>query len=295
MTTGHASPLHPDPLLHQLIDTDAYPLHAPDSDAWQALVTATQQQLQGDGCSVLTGFMRSEVREQLIREGEQRAGDAYYTVETVNVYNTDPFQTYPDNHPAGIQFERGNAFVARDLIPTTDLIHQLYPHPAFKQFLAACFDTEVLYELADPLAGLCLNVLQPQREHPWHFDTNEFTVSLLTKSAESGGEFQYCPNIRSPEHENTEGVFDVISERTPERIRTLQLQCGDLQLFKGRYSLHRVNQVTGTQDRHTAIFAYTPLPDVIGSVERTRQLFGRVLPAHHAAEQAANRADTLLD
>jgi hypothetical protein len=34
---------------------------------------------------------------------------------------------------------------------------------------------------------------------------------------------------------------------------------------------------------------------VIGSVERTRQLFGRVLPEHLAAEGREVRADALLD
>jgi hypothetical protein len=34
---------------------------------------------------------------------------------------------------------------------------------------------------------------------------------------------------------------------------------------------------------------------VIGSVERTRQLFGRVLPEHLAAEARAVRSDQLLD
>ena len=62
------------------------------------------------------------------------------------------------------------------------------------------------------------------------------------------------------------------------------LRPGDLQLFKGRYSLHRVSTVHGRPTaRHTAIFAYSERPGVVGSVARTRQLFGRVLPEHLAA------------
>jgi hypothetical protein len=69
---------------------------------------------------------------------------------------------------------------------------------------------------------------------------------------------------------------------------------GDLQLFKGRYALHRVSPVAGARDRHTAIFAYSEQPGVVGSVARTRQLFGRVLPQHLAAEKRV-RVDQLLD
>ena len=47
--------------------------------------------------------------------------------------------------------------------------------------------------------------------------------------------------------------------------------------------------------RHSAIFAYTAEPGVIGRVERTRQLFGRVLPAHEEAERRRVRSDSLLD
>lgn len=283
--------------LSHLIDTQTYPLNSPTSSTWQELVETTRQQLKNEGCSVLKSFILPSMHEQLMQEGEALAPKAYYTVETVNVYNTDPYQAYPENHPAGIQFERGNAFVARDLIPENNLVQQLYINSYFKQFIAACFETETIHELADPLAGLCINVLQPQREHPWHFDTNEFTVSLLTKPAENGGAFQYYPNIRSPESENTDEVFNVITgqEQASKVVRTLDLQCGDLQLFKGRYALHRVSPVEGRNERHTAILAYTPLPNVIGSVERTKQLFGRVLPAHYAAENDASRADALMD
>lgn len=282
-------------VLQAMVDCDAYALLHPNSDEWHASVQAVRSELQDQGCSVLQGFIRSEVVEQLEREGETVAPKAYYTTETVNVFNTDPTQSFPENHPGRITFERGNAFVARDQIPSNYLIHQLYTHPLFKQFLAECFEIEILHELSDPLAGLCLNVLQEHREHPWHFDTNEFTVSLLTKSAEQGGTFQYCPNIRSPEHENLTDVNAVITQQAPERVQHLNLQAGDLQLFMGRYSLHRVSPVKGDKERHTAIFAYTKLPDVIGNVERTRQLFGRVLPEHYAAQHHAARSDSLID
>ncbi len=78
-------------------------------------------------------------------------------------------------------------------------------------------------------------------------------------------------------------------------IRRLPLRPGDLQLFKGRYSLHRVTTVEGETARHSAIFAYSERPGVIGSVARTRQLFGRVLPEHLAAAGHAVRVDQLLD
>lgn len=282
-------------VLKNIVNCDAYPLHAPESEAWFAAVRSVKKGLLTQGCSVLNEFIRPEILAQLEAQGEAIASDAYYTTETVNVFNTDITKNYPEGHPANLTFERGNAFVARDRIPENYLISLLYTQPLFKQFLAACFDIDTLYELSDPLASLCLNVLQKDKEHPWHFDTNEYTVTLLTKSAEQGGTFQYCPNIRSPEHENLTDVNAVITKKASEKVQHLDLQVGDLQLFMGRYSLHRVSPVKGDKERHTAIFAYTKIPDVIGNVERTRQLFGRILPEHYAAQERAARSDTLID
>ena len=62
------------------------------------------------------------------------------------------------------------------------------------------------------------------------------------------------------------------------------------------YSLHRVTRVgAGSRPRHASIFAYTLEPGVIGRVERTRQLFGRVLAEHEEAERRRVRSDALLD
>ena len=74
---------------------------------------------------------------------------------------------------------------------------------------------------------------------------------------------------------------------------SLALEPGDLQLFKGRYSLHRVAPLEGSTPRYVAIFSYVQEQGMVGSVERTRQLYGRTLPIHH--ERAAQRADALID
>jgi hypothetical protein len=87
----------------------------------------------------------------------------------------------------------------------------------------------------------------------------------------------------------------VLAGSRPDLVNRLTLNPGDLQLFKGRYSLHRVTEVDGGAARHTAIFAYSERPGMIGSLERTRQLFGRVLPEHVMAEARAVRGDQLLD
>ncbi|WP_432077134.1 HalD/BesD family halogenase [Streptomyces wuyuanensis] len=281
--------------LDQVVDTNRYPLSELDGAEGQAVVARARRELSRLGCTVLPDFIRPSLQDVLREEGASLAPGAYHDVETVNVYNIAVDSDLPEDHPGRRTFQRGNAFVARDRIPADSLIGRLYSNDVFRDFVARCFGLPRLYELADPLSGLVLNVVPPGMGHPWHFDTNEFTVSMLTREAEDGGVFEYCPNIRSAQDENFADVREVLDGRGERLIRSLPLRPGDLQLFKGRYSLHRVSPVRGATARHSAIFAYSERPGVIGSVARTRQLFGRVLPEHLAAEGRAVRGDRLLD
>jgi hypothetical protein len=278
-----------------VVNTEAYPLFAPQESADQRkLIQGVRRELAASGCCVLPEFIRPAALERLRAQCARLAPLAYYGDETVNAYNIAPATPLPAGHPGRVSMRRGNAFVARDRIPADHPVARLYTSVAFQRFVAACFELPAVHELADPLAGLCVNVVTPGREHPWHFDTNEFAVSLLTQEAQ-GGVFEYCPRIRSAARENIEDVAAVLAGDGDRFVRRLRLRPGDLQLFLGRYSLHRVSQVTGPAQRHSVIFAYSARPGVVGSLSRTRQLFGRVLPEHEQAAEQPIRVDALLD
>lgn len=275
-----------------VVETDRYPLDEPGSPAWSVVVDRARQELRAVGATVLRDVVRPELQRRLRAEGDAVVPSAHTTTARVNVYNTDPDPALPADHPARVALVRRNAFVARDRIPAGHLVQGLYEHPGFRALLAACFEIDEVHPLADPYSGLTLNVVAPGDDHPWHFDTNEIAVSLLTRAPEAGGTFEYCPGIRAPGAENPAAVRAVLDgDRRP--VRSLELRPGDLQLFRGRFALHRVTPVAGATARHTAIFAYSDRPGVVGSPTRTRQLFGRVDPAHLAA--ASVRSDTLLD
>jgi hypothetical protein len=284
-----------DPLVEQVVDTARYPLSEPESPGWQRIVRQVRDDLAGDGCSVLPDFVRPSLNDVLQREGAAVAPLAYDHVEVVNAYNVAPSTPLPAGHPGTIPLLRGNAFVARDDIPAGFVIHRLYTSESFRRFVAACVGVPEAFPLADPLSGLCVNVVAPGFSHPWHFDTNEFTISMLTQESQAGGVFEYCPNIRTATAENLDDVRGVLEGQRRDLVRRLTLRPGDLQLFAGRYSLHRVTTVRGGAARHSAIFAYSERPGVVGSVARTMQLFGRALPEHLAAEHNPVRGDELLD
>ena len=225
-----------------------------------------------------------------------RKQTTHYSTECINPYfHTQSNPGYSGQHPVNTFLERSSGFIPGDSWEATTSHRTLFEHPALCHFLADCLELEALYPYTDPLAGLTANILDPDQQFTWHFDTNEFAVTVLVDAADEGGLFEYVPGIRSATTEGFDAIQSVL-EGGREGIRTLDLEPGDLQIFRGRHSLHRVTRVApDSRPRHAAIFAYTEQDGVIGRVERTQQLFGRVLPEHIAAERERVRSDALLD
>ena len=191
--------------------------------------------------------------------------------------------------------ERSSGFIPGDSWEDTSAMRQMFEHPDLARFLADCLEIDELHPYADPLAGLTANILDPGQQFTWHFDTNEFAVTVLVEEADEGGLFEYVPNIRSDGDEGFDHIQEVL-EGGRRGVHTLDLRPGDMQIFRGRYSLHAVSRVgADSKPRHAAIFAYTEKPGVIGRLERTQQLFGRVLQAHIDAEEQRVRTDALID
>ncbi|MFT5342853.1 MAG: hypothetical protein ACI9BH_002069 [Paracoccaceae bacterium] len=275
-----------------IIDTDRYPLDQPDSDLLQQAIAQARAGLEKDGCARLSGFIRPEAQAALAFETTALSPRALHSCEEYTPYGSGPNDSFPEDHPQCRAHRTTSGSVTRDLIPTDGLIQQIYSNPHLIAFIAACLSAEEIYQFADPMRGLIINSMDEGNVLGWHFDANEFIVSLMTRRAEVGGMFEYCPGIRAPGHENFEDVKGVLDGK-PDLIKNLDLQVGDLQLFKGRYSLHRVNQIEkGT--RHTAIFGYALQPGFIGSVASTMKVYGRVMQEHIDAEHT-RQTDGLAD
>ena len=281
--------------LADIVDLERYPIDRPDSLELQEIIERTRAQLDAVGCSVLPQFLRADALEQARREGVELSPKTFYSHTQTNPYFTADDPSLPEDDPRRFFMDRTSGFITRDMLPPDTVVQRLYVAPGMKQFVAACVREPAVYEYADPFAGLVVNVLPPGTEQPWHYDTNEFITTIMTQEPDGGGVFEYYPNTRTPHTENLGEVQDVLTGSDRSKVRQLDLRPGDLQLFKGRFSLHRVSEVRGSRERHTAILAYAQEPGVVGKVERTRQLYGRVSEAHLEAERKQQRKDGLAD
>ncbi len=127
---------------------------------------------------------------------------------------------------------------------------------------------------------------------PWHFDGNEFTVSILIQKAKEGVLFEFVPDIRKPGDENLESVKSILKGRR-DRVRSLKLKPGYMQLFKGRYSLHRETRVHGKLNRIIALPSYTNHPRMMNRPEHSIQVYGKSLSIQYECENILS--DNLID
>lgn len=280
--------------LRESVDLAQYPLGQPRSAQLQEVIMRCRADLDACGCSVLPGFFAPGLGS-MQREAALLAPHAYFKERYGNPYSSPPDPALPADHPVRALLKRNQGFVAGDQIAETGTLKRVYRDSQFRSFVGECLGLDAIHEYADPLGCLVVNVIRDGAEHPWHFDTNEFVVSTVVQAPAAGGEFEYCPNIRSPEQENFARVGRVIRDEDRSEVRTLALRPGDMQLFRGRYSLHRVAQVKGPQARLSVIFSYAKNPGMIATARRSQHLYGRTSDCHGKNFGPTGRTDTLID
>ncbi|SLN34202.1 hypothetical protein PEL8287_01679 [Roseovarius litorisediminis] len=273
-----------------LINLDRYPIHR-DCPERDAVLLQVRADLARDGCAVLKGFLTAEAIRALTAEAESVADKGHRSFSRTNAYFTTDNASLPEDDPRRQFFDRSNAFIPADNFAPDGPLRRVHDFDGFDRFIQECLQEENFYRYADPLADVIVNMAEEGNGFPWHFDTNNFTVTLAIQNATGGGSFEYAPMIRQG-GENFAEVAQVLNG-TSDKVTVLELEPGDLQLFRGRYSLHRVAPLTGDRRRYVAIFSYVEEPGMVGAPERTQQLYGRTLPIHH--ERAGQRVDSYLD
>jgi len=276
----------------QIINHEAYPIDETENPACRKLIEQVRAELAGDGCAVIRNFFSQDGLRALLAEANQRKTETYYSPrKSCNVYLNDGNPEFPREHPLNRFIPRSNGFITADLFGAETTAYRFYYWEPLKRFLAACLGKSELFIYQDPVSNMIVNVGRPGQQFNWHFDTNEFTITMLLQAAARGGVFEYVPNLRSAGDECYDDVKAVL-DGDRSRVKRLPLDAGDLQFFLGRYSLHRVTENTGDNDRLLLIMSFSEKPGMTGSRERVKNLYGKVTAAHSATTV---RADKLVD
>ena len=279
--------------LQTIVDLEEYPIHDLNSKKIKELIKKCKSDLNQFSCSTIPNFILPHSLKIMKIELEKQIDEVYMSKQSINayLYSKDDVSLSKD-HPKRMFMNRDNGYLNSDLFEKDSEMKFLYKQEELLKFVSACLGISPIYRWADPLACHAYNVMKPDGVLPWHFDSCEFTLSLMIQKPEKGGVFEYCPNIREPGNENFEGVKKVLNGDR-KKVRQLNLEPGDLQIFKGRFTLHRVTKVEGDRSRYLCIPAYVLDPWRVNTPEHSRAIYGKVLPIH--LERNKPRADGLAD
>jgi hypothetical protein len=267
----------------RLVDTARYPVLDLEAAAARAVVAQGRAALADDGLCLLPGFVAPAALAAMAAEAQGLAPGAFrrdhmYGVWTYGADSDD----FPEGHPQRVRHLTRHGSVAFDRLGPGSPIRTLFEWQGLTRLVAALTGNPVLYNSADPLAACVITVLGDGDAHGWHYDDNDFVVSLLLQSAERGGAFEYAPDIRGEDDENDDenyGAVAALFAGDRSRLKTAALAPGGLALFRGRRSLHHVTPVGGPRDRLIVLFSYDRRPGMMFRADTHRSVFGRTLAA----------------
>lgn len=247
--------------LSAIVDIDRYPLHRPDAPAVANLLTEGRAALDARALFAMPGLVRRAAAETMARELEGLVPGAC-RYETGRIAYIEDGTVWPDGHPRGAKLRCSYHQVLNYQIPNDSLLRRLYYWEPLREFLRQVMGYETFHRSECPHLALTSKVAGPGDTDGWHFDSNDVVFSILLQAPEGGGRFEYVPFIRTETEENYDAVKAVL-DGADDGVRRPEMGVGDLTVFKGDESLHRVTTVEGNRRRVVGLFCYDRKPGTV--------------------------------
>jgi len=232
--------------------------------------------LDESGVLRLQNFLAGSAVESIKAEGQSQSSLAYYTRAEHNVYLKPADPSFEVTHPRNRTVCSSKGCITTDQIPESSALHSLYHNAVFQEFLCEVLGESALYEYADPLSSINLHYASEGQELGWHFDNSSFAITLLIQKPTDGGTFEYVSNARDADagEMNYETVDNILDGGAS--VDKLDIEVGDLVLFRGRNALHRVTPTVGDTTRMLVVLAYNTEPGIALSESARQTFYGRL-------------------
>jgi len=209
--------------LNEIINLEQYPINDTGSLKYRELTNYTRKQLNEDGCCVLPNFIKPDSIRRMKNEVDKNLSKIYFTSDKHNPYFTKDDKTLPENHPKRIFAVRQSGYLNSNDLETESDLNKFYDLEEMLKFTSDSLEVFPLYKWADPLGKNPYSVMHTNHYFPWHFDGNEFTLSILVQKATKGGLFEYVPDIRNKDNENFEDVTKVL-KGDRQKVKSLRFK-----------------------------------------------------------------------
>ncbi len=278
--------------LNDIVNLDTYPINQPGNQKYKDIISYNKKLLDNNGCCVLKNFIKEVSINRMKQEAERKLNKVHWTKDKHNPYFIKDDETLPKDHPKRIFTVRESGYINSDDLEQNSDLNHLHDSDEMLKFVSDCLGVYPLYKWVDPLGKNPYSIMHSGHYFPWHFDGNEFTLSILVQKSEKGGIFEYSPDLRSKDNENFENVTKVL-RGDRGAVKSLDLKPGDLQIFKGRFSMHRVTKIEGKSSRYIALPCYVKDPYRVNKPEHSIQVYGKAMPIHYKRNNI--EADGLTD
>jgi len=256
--------------LASVVDLARHPLDEP------AFRTHCRRALDADGVLVMPSLLTPAAVRSIRDEGDRRQSLAHYTTGTHNVYLAPTDPALPEEHPRNRAIVSSKGCITTDQIAEDSALRTLYGSGAFRDFLCSVLGEASLHEYTDPLSAINLHYAATGQELGWHYDDSSFAITLMIQRPRGGAVFEYVRDVRDADagdkaYERTGRILD-----GEEPVRRLAIDAGDLVLFRGRDSMHRVTPTEGEVTRMLVVLAYNTEPGIALSASARMTFYGRL-------------------
>lgn len=246
--------------INQIIDLERYPVDQPDHPGYQELLSDGRAALDEVALFSMAGFIQADVVPQMARELEQLVPVSCRYEQMRNAYTygfDEPGRA--NGHPHDRLHKCAYNQVLNYQIPNDSPLRQVYYWQPLTEFLRLLCGYDSFYRSDCPHLALTAKIAGEGDTDGWHYDSNDVVFSILLQAPQEGGVFEYAPYIRSETDENYPAVASLLDDTDSFADRPVMAP-GNLTVFKGDLSMHRVSPVTGKRKRIVGLFCYDSKP-----------------------------------
>jgi len=259
--------------MRDLINRRRYPLHDPAER--DAIVNRARRELAELGSAAFPDFVEPDALAQMLEESLRGLPKAHRRDQNLGVNAKGPLAEQRDETLANWRSPYKMWGLGADILPADGAVHGIYRSPELIDLVRDALRLDALHPVADPLVSVNVTYMSAGDQHGWHFDDNDFVVSLMLQAPEAGGAFEFAPRITGATVQQALEILRGSSALT--RIQVVE--AGTLLLFQGREALHRVSPVVGSRLRIIALLSYHTTPGFMFPSQVRLNSLGRDLEA----------------
>lgn len=262
--------------LTDVVNTEAYPIHERDNPNRTALVDKCKADLDANLYCSIPNFVQPDALAAMVAEATALRPQAHDNCSRRNIYlHREGDDSLPDDHARNMFDASSVRMIACDLIPATSPLKVFYHSQAVKDLIGEIVGEAPLYDNADPYQPANYVYYDEGDQSSWHFDAdNSFTVTLMIQRASEGGQFQISPRTRTDDDQNYDHVARFLRGQCDDTIVDVSRDPGELCIFRGCNSAHRVTPTKGDVNRIMGVFVYEREPGLMGDPKVNETIYG---------------------